>query len=300
MPDSVISTGSDAFNDCSSLNYIYLSNALEDIGAGSFCECLSLKKIEIPNSVKRIRSFAFNTPFGEDFLIFYKGTKEQWNNIDIYDSNSWVTLAKIFYGVGYHECSDYAVIDNAVSATCTTDGLTEGKHCSLCGYKIVEQEVIEALGHDLEYHGDIEATYENNGATAYYSCKRCGKCFSDYNANKEIIKDSWVIPKLTPTTKPTEQPTPVPTPTITKDRKTTFSIKNKAKIKNTTKIKVKDKDKIKKITLNGKTIKIKKNKTSITIKLKSYKKALKKKGKWNTLKVTDNKGNLKSIKFKTK
>ena len=66
------------------------------------------------------------------------------------------------------------------------------------------------------------------------------------------------------------------------------------------KIKIKDKDKIKKITLNGKTVKIKKNKTSVTIKLKSYKKALKKKGKWNTLKVTDNKGNVKTIKFKTK
>ena len=47
-------------------------------------------------------------------------------------------------------------------------------------------------------------------------------------------------------------------------------------------------------------IKIKKNKTSFTLKLKSYKKKLKKKGKWNTLKVTDNKGNVKIIKFKTK
>ena len=57
-----------------------------------------------------------------------------------------------------------------------------------------------------------------------------------------------------------------------------------------------DKDKIKKITLNGKTIKVKKNKTSITLKLKFYKK----KGKWNTHKVTDKKGNVKTIKFKTK
>lgn len=85
-----------------------------------------------------------------------------------------------------------------------------------------------------------------------------------------------------------------------KDKVTTFSIKNKAKIKASAKIKIKDKDKIKKITLNGKTIKIKKNKTSFTLKLKSYKKMLKKKGKWNTLKVTDKKGNVKSIKFKMK
>ena len=63
---------------------------------------------------------------------------------------------------------------------------------------------------------------------------------------------------------------------------------------------VKDKDKIKKITLNGKKIKIKSGKTSFILKLKSYKKKLKKKGKWNTLVVVDAKGNKKTLKFKTK
>ena len=102
--------------------------------------------------------------------------------------------------------------------------------------------------------------------------------------------DSTASPEATPTIKPAPA----------KDNKTTFSIKNKAKVKKSAKIKVKDKDKIQKITLNGKTIKIKKNKTSITIKLKSYKKALKKSGKWNKLVVIDANGNKKSIKFKTK
>ena len=110
--------------------------------------------------------------------------------------------------------------------------------------------------------------------------------------------------KTTPTSQPTAIVTPTKTPTtnpvVKKDKETTFSIKNKSTVKKTSKIKVKDKDKIKKIALNGKTIKIKKNKTSITIKLKSQKKKLKKKGKWNILKVTDKKGNTKTIKFKTK
>ena len=105
---------------------------------------------------------------------------------------------------------------------------------------------------------------------------------------------------VSPTVSPTVTPTVSPSPAVTKDKVTTFNIKNKATVKTSSKIKIKDKDKIKKITLNGKTIKIKKNKTSITIKLKSYKKKLKKKGKWNTLKVTDKKGNVKTIKFKTK
>ena len=117
-----------------------------------------------------------------------------------------------------------------------------------------------------------------------------------------------VAPTATPTKQPavatpTKQPTVAPTATITpdtkKDNKTTFSIKNKAKVKSSSKIKIKDKDKIKKITLNGKTVKIKTGKKSFTLKLKSYKKKLKK-SKWNKLVVTDNNGNKKTLKFKIK
>ena len=39
------------------------------------------------------------------------------------------------------------IVDEAKDPTCTETGLTEGSHCSRCDYK-VEQEVIEALGHD--------------------------------------------------------------------------------------------------------------------------------------------------------
>ena len=90
------------------------------------------------------------------------------------------------------------------------------------------------------------------------------------------------------------------TPVAAKDNKTSFNIKNKKTIKKTSKIKIKDKDKIKSIILNGKKIKIKSGKTSYVLKLKSYAKKLKKKGKWNTLKVTDKSGNVATIQFKIK
>ena len=39
------------------------------------------------------------------------------------------------------------VVDKAVAATCTEAGLTEGKHCSVCGEVLVAQNIVDALGH---------------------------------------------------------------------------------------------------------------------------------------------------------
>ena len=39
------------------------------------------------------------------------------------------------------------VIDAAVEPTCTSTGLTEGKHCSVCSELLVAQTVVDALGH---------------------------------------------------------------------------------------------------------------------------------------------------------
>jgi len=57
-----------------------------------------------------------------------------------------------------------AVIDAAKEPTCTTGGLSEGKHCSVCNKTLLHQLIITPLGHDYD-----------NGV-----CTRCGaRLYSD-------------------------------------------------------------------------------------------------------------------------
>ncbi len=112
------------------------------------------------------------------------------------------------------------VLDAAVPATCTEDGLTAGQHCETCGHVQVAQnvipspghnwdagvvqveatcledgemlhtcavceetkiEIIEALGHDLVQHEAKNPTYSSIGWEAYETCSRC-----DYSTYVEI------------------------------------------------------------------------------------------------------------------
>ncbi len=123
----------------------------------------------------------------------------------------------------------------------------------------------------------------------------------------EPIPDVKPNPVATPPAVAPADPTPAPAPAATPatevkkaDSTVTVSIKNKATIKLSTKIKVKSKKKIKSVYINGKKLSVKTGKKNITLKLKAYKKLLKKKGKWNTLKIVDKSGKKKIIKFKTK
>ena len=51
------------------------------------------------------------------------------------------------------------VVDKAVEPTCTETGLTEGKHCSVCGEVLVEQEVVPALGFTVS--GSVDGVTDN-------------------------------------------------------------------------------------------------------------------------------------------
>ncbi len=65
------------------------------------------------------------------------------------------------------------VIDAAKAPTCTETGLTEGKHCSVCGVTLVAQNVVDALGHEKVQHEAKAPTCTEIGWDAYETCSRC-------------------------------------------------------------------------------------------------------------------------------
>ena len=65
------------------------------------------------------------------------------------------------------------VIDEAVAATCTTTGLTEGSHCTRCDDVTVEQQVIKALGHNIVIDEAVAATCTTTGLIQGSHCSRC-------------------------------------------------------------------------------------------------------------------------------
>ena len=79
------------------------------------------------------------------------------------------------------------------TATCTEAG-TSVRTCTVCGAE--ETQTIPALGHSMTAVAAKAATCTEAGHSAYWSCSRCGKFFSDAAGKTEIAKDSWVIAAL--------------------------------------------------------------------------------------------------------
>ena len=71
------------------------------------------------------------------------------------------------------------VVDYGVPATCSSTGLTEGKHCSVCGMVFVAQEVIPALAHNTVIKPAVDPTCVEEGFTQGIYCGTCGKVFTE-------------------------------------------------------------------------------------------------------------------------
>ncbi len=99
-------------------------------------------------------------------------------------SNTYLNINPL-YADSVNDSTHNIVKDEAVSATCTKDGLSEGQHCSLCNTTIKEQTVIKSTGHKWDNGKvSIKATKKTEGKKIY-TCTSCGETKVE------------IIPKLT-------------------------------------------------------------------------------------------------------
>ena len=92
------------------------------------------------------------------------------------------------------------VIDEAIEPTCTATGLTEGKHCSVCGTVLVEQEVVPMTEHSYTSKVTKQPTCTEEGIRTY-TCSACGDSYTEsipMTAHTEVI-DKAIAPTCTQT-----------------------------------------------------------------------------------------------------
>ena len=80
IPGSVSTLDQGTFRDCSVLKSVTLEEGITYIGHSPFMWCTSLKSIVIPHSVTNLGLQALYESFFKN--IYYKGTEEEWNNIE--------------------------------------------------------------------------------------------------------------------------------------------------------------------------------------------------------------------------
>ena len=84
-----------------------------------------------------------------------------------------LTGCDVFYPTDNGAHTHTEVIDEAVPASCTESGLTEGSHCSECGETIKKQQTVAALGHIEVTDKGMEATCTAPGLSDGSHCSRC-------------------------------------------------------------------------------------------------------------------------------
>lgn len=206
IPDSVKIISDYAFYGCLNLKSIMLSDRIISIGESAFYDCTNLTD------------------------VYFSGSADDWAKIDISNYNGCLTGANIHYNYSPHEhsyteeitkqptcteegektftcdCGDTyteiipakghtEVIDKAVPATCTTDGKTEGSHCSVCGEVIKAQTVIKATGHNFGSWSTTKSATCTESGSQTRKCAACGKTETKTISATGHKSSGWIIDK---------------------------------------------------------------------------------------------------------
>ena len=108
------------------------------------------------------------------------------------------TLCGYAYGLVLKPLGHDEVIDEGYPATCTEDGLTDGKHCFDCG-EIIEPQVVIPKGHTAVTDEGYPATCTEDGLTDGSHCSECGETIVAQTAISAKGHTEEIIPAVEPT-----------------------------------------------------------------------------------------------------
>lgn len=95
IPKSVKTIGKGAFEYCD-FDKIDIPSGVTEIPEAAFRNCQSATELHIPKSVTRIEKDAFNGAY-DISVIYYEGTRLEWNKIEVASGNNVFSTAKIVY-----------------------------------------------------------------------------------------------------------------------------------------------------------------------------------------------------------
>ncbi len=183
IPESIEKIPDFAFYNYSGLRSVVLPKSIISIEKYTFADCKQLASITIPDCVTEIKTGAFD---GCDSLT----------GIIIPICNSYAHNWAKANGFGVNIIEHGQIVtDEAVKPSCTEAGLTEGKHCSVCGEVIVSQKMIPIL-----ILGDINNDMVVDGRDVIHLMKYLagdidedtGKPYTIYIDNADFNKDGTV------------------------------------------------------------------------------------------------------------
>lgn len=97
-------------------------------------------------------------------------------------------------------CDHHFSIEKGIDATCTEDGITSKVFCDICGYVLVDHEVVKAIGHKKVTLDKKDPTCTEDGHQAGTKCTNCDEIYEGLEVIPALGHDFIEIsPKVEPT-----------------------------------------------------------------------------------------------------